>query len=304
MFKLAIVGTVAAYATAKVHPINEDIVNEIKNKTSTWTAHEVHENPLRHHTVESLQGLLGDNGIAYGSPMGNYATQEVIATPDNFDTRVQFGDCVHPIRDQKKCGSCWAFGSSEALSDRFCIASKGAVDVILSPEDLVSCDHSNSGCNGGWIGNAFEYFESTGIVEDSVFPYTASEQTCPDKTKLKTFKCTPGSIIHLDKPEEIKSALVQGGPLATRFDVYSDFMSYKGGIYQHVTGSRNGGHAVKLVGYGVEGGVNYWIIANSWGPAWGENGFFRIAWNECGINDNVFGCTPLVDSAEEPLFTM
>ena len=86
--------------------------------------------------------------------------------------------------------------------------------------------------------------------------------------------------------------------MATRFDVYQDFMSYKGGIYKHVTGYRTGGHAVKLVGYGVEDGVNYWIIANSWGPAWGEDGFFRIAWNECGINDNVFGCQPLLDSTE------
>ena len=78
--------------------------------------------------------------------------------------------------------------------------------------------------------------------------------------------------------------------MATRFDVYSDFMSYKGGIYKHVTGGRQGGHAVKLVGYGTESGTDYWIIANSWGPAWGESGFFRIAYGEVGIDHDVYGC--------------
>lgn len=302
MFKLAVVGTVAAYVAAKVHPINEDIVKEIKAKATTWTAHEVNENPLRHHTVESLQGLLGDHGMAFGAPMGNYKSFESnSATPDNFDSRVAFADCVHPIRDQQRCGSCWAFGSSEAFSDSFCIASKGKINVVLSPEDLVSCDHSNSGCQGGWIGSAYEYFESTGIVADTCFPYTAGQgvepacaKKCVTSDPFTKYQCAPNSIVHLDKPELIKAALVAGGPMATRFDVFQDFMSYKGGIYQHVTGSRTGGHAVKVVGYGVEGGVNYWIIANSWNTAWGENGYFRIAFNQCGINDNVFTCTPLL----------
>ena len=74
MFKLAIVGTVAAYATAKFHPINEDIVKEIKAKATTWTAHEPSENPLRHHSAEHLQGLLGDNGMPTNNHFTKYAT--------------------------------------------------------------------------------------------------------------------------------------------------------------------------------------------------------------------------------------
>ena len=74
MFKLAIVGTVAAYVAAKSHPINEDIVKVIKAKATTWTAHEVAENPLRHHSAESLQGLLGDHGMSTSNSITNYAT--------------------------------------------------------------------------------------------------------------------------------------------------------------------------------------------------------------------------------------
>jgi len=69
-------------------------------------------------------------------------------------------------------------------------------------------------------------------------------------------------------------------------------MTYKSGIYKHVSGGRVGGHAIRLVGYGKEGDVNFWILANSWGEKWGEQGWFRMAWGECGIDATVHGCTP------------
>jgi len=67
--------------------------------------------------------------------------------------------------------------------------------------------------------------------------------------------------------------------METRFDVYEDFMNYKGGIYLYTYGVRRGGHAIKVLGWGVEGDVNYWLCANSWGPNWGESGYFKIGWN-------------------------
>jgi cathepsin B len=73
------------------------------------------------------------------------------ALPTNFDPRAageKFSKCIHPIRDQAQCGSCWAFGATEAFSDRLCI--KGT-DVIVSPQDLVSCDGNNFGCDGGYL---------------------------------------------------------------------------------------------------------------------------------------------------------
>jgi cathepsin B len=83
----------------------------------------------------------------------------------------------------------------------------------------------------------------------------------------------------------IQKALMDGGSIEVAFSVYSDFENYASGIYTHTGGSFLGGHAVKMVGWGVENGVKYWKIANSWNPYWGENGFFRIirGVNECGI---------------------
>merc|ERR1712048_1475939 len=85
-----------------------------------------------------------------------------------------------------------------------------------------------------------------------------------------------------------------GGPMEVAFTVYSDFENYASGIYHHVTCGMAGGHAVKLVGWGVEDGNKYWKVANSWNPYWAEKGYFRIKRgnNECGIEDQAIGSSP------------
>lgn len=119
--------------------------------------------------------------------LGTVATEVDVNAPASFDARDQWPTCVHEIRDQQHCGSCWAFGASEALSDRLCIYSDGKEDVVLSPQDLVSCDKGDMGCNGGWIQNAWSYLEKTGIVSDACYPYTSGDgnsgtcrKTCVD----------------------------------------------------------------------------------------------------------------------------
>jgi len=100
-----------------------------------------------------------------------------------------------------------------------------------------------------------------------------------------------GQVETASGEEQIQRMIKAGGPVETAFTVYSDFENYAGGIYKHVTGDFAGGHAVKMVGWGVEKGVKYWKIANSWNPHWAEHGHFRIlrGSNECGIEDSVVG---------------
>jgi len=81
---------------------------------------------------------------------------------------------------------------------------------------------------------------------------------------------------------------MEGGPVETAFTVYSDFENYAGGVYKHTTGHSVGGHAVKIVGWGkADDGTKYWKVANSWNPYWGEDGYFRIAFGQGGIDDQV-----------------
>jgi len=297
MFKLAVVGTVAAVAAASNHPVNKDVVEHIKKHADTWTPFEAHENPLANLTVEEVFGLLGSK-IGESNENTHYKSPEINADiPAAYDSRST--GCVHAIRDQGQCGSCWAFAGTEALSDRFCIASGGKVDVVLSPEYMISCDNGNMGCQGGYLNKAWDFLESTGAVEDSCYTYTAVEGECPAKScpsggDFHLYKCKKGSIVNAKNAKQIQSAILQGGPMETGFQVYKDFFSYKTGIYKKTSPFWDyaGGHAVKIVGWGNEGGVNYWICANSWSEKWGENGFFRIAFGQVGIDSDVYACTP------------
>jgi len=103
-----------------------------------------------------------------------------------------------------------------------------------------------------------------------------------------------GQTITAHGEANIQQAIMQGGPMEVAFTVYSDFENYASGVYHHVSGEMAGGHAVKVVGWGVDNGVKYWKIANSWNPYWGEKGYFRIrrGTNEGGIEDQAVASSP------------
>lgn len=88
--------------------------------------------------------------------------------------------------------------------------------------------------------------------------------------------------------------ILTNGPVEGAFTVYADFPNYKSGVYQHVTGGVLGGHAIKILGWGVENGTPYWLVANSWNPTWGDKGYFKIKKgnNECGIESGIVAGLP------------
>jgi cathepsin B len=234
------------------------------------------------HISEHLDACLDDQVYAR---IGN----ETI--PAEFDARTQWSGLIHPIRDQQRCGSCWAFSASEVLSDRVAVATKKA-SPVLSPEDMVSCDKGDMGCSGGMLPKAWEYLQNTGIVTDTCFPYTAGSGTattcaskCVDsesftRTKAKSAYAING-VVNMQKE------IMTNGPIQVAFKVYKSFMSYKTGVYKKHWYEilPEGGHAVKIVGWGTESGTDYWLVANSWNTSWGLDGFFKIARgaDQCGI---------------------
>jgi len=235
------------------------------------------------HISLHLNATLPDS--AYG-----VADDEV---PFDFDARKQWQQLIHPIRDQQRCGSCWAFSASEVLSDRVAIAS-GKPSPVLSPEDLVSCDKQDHGCGGGMLPDAWKYLTTTGIVTDACFPYSAGRgqaPTCATKcVDSESFVRTKADHAYaINGAANMQKDLMQNGPIQVGFLVYRSFMLYKKGIYhKHPKEPEEGGHAVKIVGWGVEGHgkfSKYWTVANSWDTTWGEDGFFRIVRgkDECGI---------------------
>jgi cathepsin B len=112
------------------------------------------------------------------------------------------------------------------------------------------------------------------------------------------YKCKAGTVVHPTSVSGIQTELYNNGPVEAAFTVYEDFFNYKSGVYRHVSGGQAGGHAIKLLGYGVEGTDAYWLCANSWGNSWGEKGFFKILQGNCGINGQIYACTPNVATEE------
>lgn len=211
--------------------------------------------------------------------------------PTDFDARTAWPNLIHPIRNQQRCGSCWAFSASEVLSDRVAVAT-GKKSPVLSAEDLVSCDKGDMGCQGGQLPNAWNYIKETGLVTDACFPYTAGEgkaATCATKcVDSESFTRTKAkSAYAINGVANMQKEIMTNGPIQVAFKVYKSFMTYKSGVYSKHFWELlpEGGHAVKIVGWGTESGTDYWLVANSWDTTWGLDGFFKIkrGTNECGM---------------------
>ena len=180
------------------------------------------------------------------------------------------------------------------------------------------------GCDGGDPASAWEWFVSAGVVSGGdygdnqtckpyAFPACAHHVNVPDlkpcsseseySTPVCENKCTnerySNATYEGDKRKSLTAYAVEGteksikieimknGPVSAAFMVYEDFLAYTGGIYHHITGQAVGGHAVKLIGWGQENGVKYWLLLNSWNPSWGEQGAFRMKLHEGGIMDEI-----------------
>ncbi|TYI37731.1 hypothetical protein ES332_A03G234000v1 [Gossypium tomentosum] len=221
--------------------------------------------------------------------------------PEDFDWREK--GAVTPVKNQGSCGSCWSFSTTGALEGANFLATGKLVS--LSEQQLVDCDHEcdpeeagscDSGCNGGLMNSAFEYtLKAGGLMREEDYPYTGTDRgTCKfDKSKIVA-KVANFSVVSLDE-DQIAANLVKNGPLAVAINAV--FMqTYIGGVSCPYICSKRLDHGVLLVGYGSAGYAPirlkdkpYWIIKNSWGETWGENGYYKICRgrNVCGVDSLV-----------------
>ncbi|KAH6818370.1 aleurain-like protease [Perilla frutescens var. frutescens] len=196
---------------------------------------------------------------------------------------------VSPVKSQGSCGSCWTFSSTGALEAAYAQAfGKG---ISLSEQQLVDCAgaFNNFGCNGGLPSQAFEYIKYTGGLEtEDAYPYTGKDGVCKYSSENAAIQVLDSVNITLGAEDELKHAVAFVRPVSVAFQVVDGFRSYKSGVYTTTTcGSTpmDVNHAVLAVGYGVEKGVPYWLIKNSWGADWGDEGYFKmeLGKNMCGV---------------------
>lgn len=207
---------------------------------------------------------------------------------------------ITPVRDQGSCGSCVAFGSIAAIEGtaRF-QAQQISLSIDLSEAHLFYCHAAAQGrrCSTGWwVDPSLDACRDVGVVTESEYPYAPGDQRCAVTGTPSTYQIE--SYTKLNGIEAIKTYLADNGPMVACFMVYEDFYAYTSGVYRHVTGDAVGGHCVCIVGY--DDTTRSWLAKNSWGEGWGNKGFFRIAYGECGIDYEMWGvAVPSADDHEE-----
>jgi len=235
--------------------------------------------------------------------------------PDSWDWRNISGmNYVSPSRNQhipQYCGSCWAHASTSAMNDRISILRKGAwPEVFLAPQHLINCDGGGT-CNGGDAGSAYEYIHKNGIVEESCAPYQAVDglscspscktchgfnETCPIITN--NINWTVSEYGRVSGADNMKAEIYARGPIACNIDATNKLEAYTGGIFSEFKLMPISNHVVSVAGWGVENGVSYWIVRNSWGTYWGESGWFRIvlgsSHENLGIEDGCAWGVPVI----------
>lgn len=303
-FLLLVFACSALGNTEEFHVSSPELVEEINSLNVGWQATVYKQ--FAEMNLKGAKQMLGSYGAWPKDSPPKVIKQDIVSDiPGSFDARTKWPGSIHPIRNQEDCGSCWAFGASEALSDRFAIASGNKIDVVLSAQQLVDCDTDNSGCSGGYPIRAWQYMNEVGLLTVECYgPYVAQDQNCKFNSTLK--QCPSGQgVFQVYKAanayavqrevEAIQSEIMTNGPVEASFSVYSDFYSYKSGVYIHTSGTLVGGHAIKMLGWGRSAeGVDYWICANSWGAGWGMDGFFYIrrGTDECGIESGITAGIP------------
>tara|TARA_B100000963_G_C22619579_1_gene669179 strand:+ start:1790 stop:2800 length:1011 start_codon:yes stop_codon:yes gene_type:complete len=207
--------------------------------------------------------------------------------PDNMDWRPK---AVTSVKDQGQCGSCWSFSSAGAMEGAYAVSTGELLD--LSEQQLMDCSWSygDFGCSGGLMDNAFEYAIDNGMCLESDVPYLGQNQKCnymPHCNAVahfsQCFDVTPNNQVHMKEAVSFQPVSV-----AIQADTRV-FQFYKSGIIDSDDCGTNLDHGVLVVGYGEEHGNKYWIVKNSWGEGWGENGYVRIARSDSENDPGICG---------------
>ena len=197
---------------------------------------------------------------------------------------------VTPIKNQGQCGSCWSFSTTGSVEGVVQIAT-GTL-VSLSEQQLVDCSGSfgNEGCNGGLMDDAFKYIIANGGLDSEAdYAYTARDGTCNKAKEAKKVGSITGFADVPQNNENQLIAAVNKNPVSVAIEADQQaFQLYKSGVFDAACGTQLD-HGVLAVGYGTESGKDYWIVKNSWGTTWGDQGYILMAQHKgasgiCGIN--------------------
>lgn len=231
--------------------------------------------------IANYANLKMGSSLAFLSTPSDGEVNKSEKFPESLDWRTK--GVVGAVKNQdreERCGACWSFSTVANLEGKYALKHKE--QIILSEQELIDCSTSNAGCHGGNMHLAFDYIKKSGLAYSKDYPYIAKQEKCNTDVKPAIF--VADYIRKMDNSEETMISILQDGPASVVFNA-AHLRHYKSGIIDDDASECNPAiqtHAVTLVGYTPE----YWIIRNSWGTDFGEDGYFRVKRgnNTCGIN--------------------
>ena len=228
--------------------------------------------------IEHLGVIVPDEVKSYYEELNRQEPPVLLNPEDYFDWREMGG--VTAVKDQGNCGSCWDFAATGAFESAIIIAD--SIEWDLSEQQVLDCNWGGSSCGGGWVGDAYDVYMYDGAIEEECYPYHArdgydcDQDSCVVMVRLESYTSVANNV------DAIKNALLSG-PVSSCFMVYNDF---DWDCYYHpYQGQIN--HAVVIVGWDDDmcSGQGGWIVKNSWGAGWGDDGYFYIPYGSCGIGN-------------------
>jgi C1A family cysteine protease len=225
---------------------------------------------------EGLRGKTYSLGLIVPKDRAKAKKKSLQDVRVDLPAKFSWQDKITPIRNQGNCGLCWAFSAQATIADVMKLHGKGSLD--LSEQYMGACDKQSSGCNGGWYHSAFQLVKSGGNVLEASYPYRAADTNCPSNLpkieKIVNWQELSGEVAAV---EDIKKAVYLYGPISVAVAVAGNFQNYRSGIYNEGSAGQIN-HAVNIVGWDETTTPKHWIMRNSWGTSWGEQGFMRIAY--------------------------
>jgi len=239
----------------------------------------------------SLAEFKAINGFKPSKPLNNKISKDrsILQAPGGAIDWVAKG-MTTPVKDQGQCGSCWAFSTTETVESANLVAGKSLTQGPGGPQEIVDCDSSDQGCNGGDPQEALSWVQQQGGLDsETCYPYTAQDGTCASSSCQPVM--TVKSVTPVNGDESAIYQALQSAPLSICCDA-EPWQNYNGGILTASQCGTNVDHAIQLTGYSPSQG-GYWIVRNSWGESWGENGFIYLSYGEntCAITSEVTGAT-------------
>jgi hypothetical protein len=267
--------TVAFHAHAADRDV-EALNVALRKRGASWFARESSISRLPAAQRAALAGVLDEP-----PPRTAHTRAAPAGLPTHLDWRDHGGNFVTSVKNQGGCGSCWAFAAVAVAESALLIEhNTPGVDIDLSEQFLLSCAGAGT-CLGGVADLSVDILAQYGARTEQCFPYSFYDEAClhgcadPDEiVPLRASRRIPADDV------AIKEALLKG-PITTCFTIYDDFYSYGGGVYEPVSATITGAHAVELIGY--DDAEQAWIAKNQWSADWGEQGFFRIRYGAAGI---------------------